>query len=239
MRISRTVLSCGGETYRADECCMRILYAQGAELVEVVSFPTVIMLTVRFGEKTYSRSESVRDRTVNLRKLDACIALSRGLTDGTVTFAAAKTRLDAEDAVKQRMVRQVLLSSASATCFAVVFGGSIYEVIITLIGTLFGMSAYYLLDGIKLPRFISYFAGAALIAIAARIGQSFRAELLISVVITSGIMPMLPGLIMTNAMRDSINGDIVSTAARVVEALMTAVSIAAAVGIVLMAGNIL
>lgn len=45
---------------------------------------------------------------------------------------------------------------------------------------------------------------------------------------------MLPGLAVTNAMRDSINGDIVSTSARMIEAFMVAVSIAAAVGAVLL-----
>lgn len=46
-------------------------------------------------------------------------------------------------------------------------------------------------------------------------------------------MPLLPGLSMTNAIRDTINGDLVSGSARALEALLACVAIAAGVGVVL------
>ena len=55
----------------------------------------------------------------------------------------------------------------------------------------------------------------------------------ISALIIGGIMPLLPGLSMTNAIRDTINGDLVSGSARALEALLACVAIAAGVGVVL------
>ena len=46
-------------------------------------------------------------------------------------------------------------------------------------------------------------------------------------------MPLLPGLDITNAIRDTVNGDLVSGVARTAEALLKAVAIAAGVGVVI------
>ena len=58
-------------------------------------------------------------------------------------------------------------------------------------------------------------------------------DLLALALIIGGIMPLLPGLSMTNAIRDTINGDLVSGSARALEALLACVAIAAGVGVVL------
>ena len=46
------------------------------------------------------------------------------------------------------------------------------------------------------------------------------------------MMPLLPGLAMTNAIRDTIRGDLISGIARATEALLVASSLAAGVGVV-------
>ena len=52
-------------------------------------------------------------------------------------------------------------------------------------------------------------------------------------IITGAIMPLLPGLAITNAIRDTVNGDLVSGVARAADALLKAVAIATGVGAVL------
>ena len=54
-------------------------------------------------------------------------------------------------------------------------------------------------------------------------------------IISGAIMPLLPGLAMTNAIRDSMQGDLVSGVARATEALIVAASLAVGVIIVLKA----
>ena len=46
------------------------------------------------------------------------------------------------------------------------------------------------------------------------------------------MMPLLPGLAMTNAIRDTIRGDLISGIVRATEALLVASSLAAGAGIV-------
>ncbi len=229
---ARTILACGGETYRANECCTRILSANGADTVDVIALPTALTLGVRCGDDYITRSASIMDRGTDLSRLDDAIAVSRGLTDGSMTPSQARKRLTAHTA-PMPLWKKVPLAAGSATCFSVVFGGGIGDALVTLASALCGMVLYYLLDRLRLPKFISYFVASAVIAGAARLGEIWLGTD-VGNVIVSGITPMLPGLAVTNAMRDSINGDIVSTSARMIEAFMVAVSIAAAVGAVLL-----
>ena len=52
-------------------------------------------------------------------------------------------------------------------------------------------------------------------------------------IIISSIMILLPGVAITNAVRDSISGDLISGLARAAEAFIIAISIAVGVGMVM------
>jgi uncharacterized membrane protein YjjP (DUF1212 family) len=53
-------------------------------------------------------------------------------------------------------------------------------------------------------------------------------------IIIGSIMPLLPGLSLTNAIRDTVMGDTVSGTVRIVETMLTAIAIAGGVGVVLL-----
>ena len=50
-------------------------------------------------------------------------------------------------------------------------------------------------------------------------------------VIVSSLMPLVPGVAITNAVRDTLQGDYISGSARMLEAFLKAASIALGVGI--------
>ena len=52
-------------------------------------------------------------------------------------------------------------------------------------------------------------------------------------IIAGSIMPLLPGVAMTNAMRDTMRGDLISGVARGAEAFFNAVLVAISVSLVL------
>ena len=60
-----------------------------------------------------------------------------------------------------------------------------------------------------------------------------------SPIIIGAIMPLLPGLAMTNAIRDTMRGDLVSGVARGAEALLVAVALGTGAGLVLKAAMLL
>ena len=52
----------------------------------------------------------------------------------------------------------------------------------------------------------------------------------VDVLIISSIMPLVPGVIFTTAIRDTLNGDYTSGSARMLEAVVTSLAVAAGVG---------
>ena len=58
-------------------------------------------------------------------------------------------------------------------------------------------------------------------------------ELSRDLIIVGGLMPLVPGVAITNALRDLLAGDLMSGAARILEAALTAVAVAMGVILVL------
>jgi len=84
-----------------------------------------------------------------------------------------------------------------------------------------------------LNLFLTNISGGVIAALVAIIFNSIFPFIQVDKVIIGAIMVMVPGVAMTNAVRDSIAGDLVSGLARGAEALLIAVSIAFGVGFVL------
>ena len=80
------------------------------------------------------------------------------------------------------------------------------------------------------------FTGGVLAAVLAQLASAFLSAVEINAAIIGGIMPLLTGLLMTTAVRDTMYGDLVSGVARAVEALLLAgcVALGVYVGLELM-----
>ena len=69
--------------------------------------------------------------------------------------------------------------------------------------------------------------------------NAVRNSTALKLIIIGAIMPLLPGLAMTNAIRDTMRGDLVSGVARGAEALLVAVALGTGAGLVLKAAMLL
>ena len=89
------------------------------------------------------------------------------------------------------------------------------------------------LGKMKVPPLISSMIAGALTTLLALLGARMVDRVNIEPVISGAIMPLLPGLAMTNAMRDTIRGDLVSGGARLGEAILSVMMLAAGIGLML------
>lgn len=78
---------------------------------------------------------------------------------------------------------------------------------------------------------LSCLVGGFLAAALTILGATLLGRGHISLIIWSIMMPMLPGLAFTNGIRDSMHGDMVSGGARISDAVMRAVVLAAGAGV--------
>ncbi len=224
---AQLMLGNGGETYRAEETARHICRAFGYES-EAIAFPTGIMLSVA-GEK--SLIGRVPRRQVDFSKIDRVNAISRELASGARGLDEAEAELTAL-AAKPPMhwFGQSLIAAGSSSMFALTFGGTPFDLVAAGASAFLAQTvAGQLRDEAGLP--LISLMGGLLTALMALIMTTVFHLGDVNRITISGLMPLLPGLAFTNAIRDAMRGDLVSGMARAGEALIRAVVLAAGAGL--------
>ena len=213
---SGLILANGGETYRAEETAVRIGNAFGYHM-DIIALPTGLTMTLSDGESNASSIVRVSERTTDLLKLEQVNDISR--------------RLAAHDMTLEEAGRQ--LKEISERPRPSLGGGLIEFIVAGIIGALVQLTISRLPDqeGLPLSCLVGGFMAAALTILAVSLVGRGN----ISLIVWSIMMPLLPGLAFTNGIRDSMHGDMVSGGARISDAVMRAVVLAAGAGVAMWA----
>ncbi|NLM86420.1 MAG: threonine/serine exporter family protein [Clostridiales bacterium] len=231
---ARTILESNGETYRAEETALRMCIAFGLKDPQIMAFPTGYVLSAIIDTQRETRVYRIQERGIRLDRIDAVNSISRKAVKGQIGPEAAYEELKALRGLPAlNWWRAGLYYALAAAFFTVMFGGGFTEFFMSfLIG--------FLVQTLQIPLSLrqvpvqlrSFFLGfiAALAAVLLQELIPARQEPLI----TGVIMPLLPGLALTNAVRDTIRGDLISGLGRGAEALISAVMLSAGVAIALL-----
>lgn len=230
------ILENGGETFRAEETTLRVCKSGGYTGSDVIAFPTGLFITlICDGQVHGTVVKSLNKRCVNLNKLDRVNYLARtfesGINDADTTLDALK---DINRPEKKNKLFYAFTAGAATGLFTLLYSGGWFDCIM---GLVCGFVVQYIASSFRrtdIYHFAISLIGGILISSIAVIAVTIFKIGNIDVIIIGGIIPLLPGLAMTNAIRDTMMGDLVSGMARFGEALLIAISIAAGVGIVLM-----
>ena len=228
----------GAEIYRVEETMVR-LCKSFEEVQEAESFviSTGIMLSITIDDVTHTKVLRTRSKGVDLNCIAQINALSRESSTRHFTIDELYGRLKEIARMKHYSMGQMLFFSAlSASGFALFFEGNwtaaFYSFLIGMVieaVTLF-MNTYHLNN-----FFINAIASGIAAALALGI-HTLDPQADMDIMIISSIMLLVPGLAITNAIRDTVAGDYVSGVARALEAVIVAVAIAAGIGFVLSIG---
>ncbi|MBQ9264086.1 MAG: threonine/serine exporter family protein [Clostridia bacterium] len=232
---SRIILESGGETYRAEETVERMCQGLGVPQVDVLALPTGLMLTLETAEGgTITRIVRVRTRGINLDRIDRCNDISRKVAEGKMGAQEALQKLT--EIHEMRPFRQWALlpaSALSAAFFTVMLGGNWFDFAVSFFCGALVQLVMPPLSKHRVPTLISSMLAGALTTLMALIGTMILDNTHVESIIAGAIMPLLPGLATTNAIRDTLRGDLVSGGARIIEAMLCAVMLAAGIGLTL------
>lgn len=234
MLAGQMILENGGETYRVEETIWRICKIYGAEEAESFATPTGIMASICHQGKIYSLTRRVSNRTVNLDKIDKVNDLSRSILSKKLSVNDLKRELikiSKEDIYPLPVI--IIFSALGAGSFSVLFGGTFKDVfsafligliikILTIKWSQIGINAFFI-------NSICSAISALLAIILYKLGIASH----VNETIIGAIMLLVPGLAITNAIRDTISGDLLSGVIRAAEAFLVAIAIAVGTGAVL------
>jgi uncharacterized membrane protein YjjP (DUF1212 family) len=233
IEIGQQLLECGAEIYRVEESMYRICVAYGAEDTHVYAVPTSIIATVaRPGEEPVTRTRRIFHRGNDLDRLDRLNSLSRELCREPQDYETVMARLAEIDAAPTYGKWALVLAFGGITgFFTLLFGGGFAGAGVAFF---IGLILKLVLDALERVRVNSLFiniVGGAVIACLAVLSKELGLIAAYDKVIIGSIMTLVPGLAITNSMRDLIAGDFIAGVTKFAEALMVAAGIAAGVAV--------
>lgn len=222
------LLENGAEIARVEDTMQRITTNAGYPDAQI--FVLLTGITVALPAVPASQVRAIHRRGMDLEKVDQVNTLSRKFAAQTLTlseFSAALTRVN--QAVPTFPFSWLLLASlvVSVTLMVAFTGHASPANLITcaLAGGI-GFSAFDRLNHHSPLRFLSEFVGAFLIGLVTLAGHylglpDYHAD----AIIIGAIMPLVPGVAITNAVRDTMTGNLLSGPARAIEAILSASAI--------------
>ncbi|MBM6749939.1 threonine/serine exporter family protein [Mediterraneibacter glycyrrhizinilyticus] len=225
------MLRSGAETYRVEDTIKHILDTAGTAETESLVMLTGIIVTIdRPGQEAVTVMRRVHERGTNMHRIVEVNEISRKYCAGELSAEETWEKLKRIKG-KQYTVWMYNLSTILVPAgFAPLFGGGLREIFAA--GGAGIVLAVLMTIGkrVKTGAFILNILCAAGIAVAAVLLKLWNPLLNMDTVIISGIMPLVPGVAITNAIRDTLRGDYISGGARALEAFVTAAAVAIGVG---------
>lgn len=227
LALGERMLTCGAEVGRVENTLNLTLTALGAVRTEVFSITNNIIATIEMPDgSAYTQSKRIRGGQYHLEKLEALNQLSRDICAGFLTPDGIKARLAAIDSLPQwpvwgRLGVYLLISFV----FSLFFGGTVKDALAAALASL----AVFILQEACLKahayRFLASLLSALAGGLAAMLLVRFGIGEHIDKICIGNVMLLIPGLALTNGVRDLFSGDTVSGLMRLADALLTALAV--------------
>ena len=229
------ILKNGGEISRAEDTVERIGLAYGMDAVHVFALGHLIIVSMEKDDVSMSQTRRIKSGITNLHQVEEFNSLSRRICETLPPY---------KDVAKEiRKIKTtpgypywvfVLAFALVAGGFSVFFGGGVKEAIVSFI---IGALLKPVLTAFKKLKSAPFFTNAAGAAVTVTLTQT--ASLLFSglnqeAVNIGVLMNLVPGVLLTNCIRDFVATDYVSGTAKIVETLLTAAAIALGVSVSLL-----
>ncbi len=218
----------GAETFRVEETMQRVLRAYGVECQAFV-IPNCVMLSLEgAGGKPLMIMRRVGFHGNDLDAVERLNALSRRICAETPDVPEAARWLRETTASRRCYSAPVyyLGSFLTAAGFCPVFGGTPSDWLWSgAMGLIIGFVTRHM-HRLEANPFFSTIAASFLMSAAAFLAAALHWVANVDAVIIGALMILVPGLLITNSMRDIIYGDTNSGINRIVQVLLSALAIA-------------
>lgn len=232
MLAGKIMLQSGAETHRVEDTMSRIARAFGYENVQSFASPTGIHFSTGITEPT--NFMRISKRATDLHKIAVVNDISRSITSGKLQIGEALLELKAAEKAKLTFPGwiQIIAAAFVSGSFTIMFGGTWPDFIPSFVTGGIGYVIMLVADRFVGIRFIADFFGSVIIGILAVLFIKIRFGVEIDKIIIGAVMPLVPGLPITNAIRDLMAGHLVAGVSKGVEALLTAFAIGAGVAVI-------
>jgi len=229
LQLAKLLMESGAEVYRVEESISRMCAAYGILSAEVYATTSNIIVSIPIENEMITHTCRIRRMSNNIEQVTQLNALVREISNTAPDADTISTRLEQIRTVPQYPTPVIIFFYGFiAAAFCLFFGSrsAVETVLAFFIGICVGLCSY-LFDLTEMNRMFSRFGCSFLASVLAY--TAFRCSLIQNVdyIIIGNIMTLIPGIGLTNGLRDLFVGDNISGFLRTMEAVLLAFSIAA------------
>ena len=228
MDFGEQMIVCGAEANRVEDTISRICTAYGCVRVDVFSITSFVSATILTPDgHRITQSRRIYSYSNDLDRLEYLNAVSRCICEKMPAYGEIEKSI--AHLHKDRQFPswiQIISYMVSSCAFAIFFGGTLLDGFVSL---MLSIPAYFSDKKVKnlgLNRLLYFFGSTFILGILASTFSYFGMVDNLDKVVIGLVMLYIPGLQMTNSIRDMLCGDIMSGLLRLIEAIILAISIA-------------
>jgi len=227
----------GAEAYRVEETIERICKSYNLEC-ECLATGKGVFVSVVDGEgEKVTSLKKIRTRRVDLYRIELINSFSRDIQKECFSYEEAKKILrDIDGAPYFTFPVRIFAASMTSFIYALFFNGTIYDAIAAAV---ISIGIYYMLEkvsGVGFFQFFQFFFSGFIIGSVSLIADNLCYFIDKGNVITGAIMILIPGVALTNGIKDIIYDDLASGLVKFGEAMLVITAVGAGIGTALTLG---
>lgn len=232
MEAGHILLENGAEIFRVEETIDRICRYYGVDYANAFVLSNGIFLTAgNLRQQYFAKVQHIPVSGAHLNRVAAVNQLSREIEAGHYTVEEARKALESIKTMPGKTKRmQILASGIGSGCFCYLFGGSLLD---SAAAFTVGLILYLFVLYISVPRLskiVGNIAGGALVTLLCMVFYHIHLGEHLNHMVIGAIIPLVPGVPFTNAIRDIADGDYISGSVRMLDAMLVFFCIAMGVG---------
>lgn len=225
------MLANGAEIYRVEDTVERIIRSKtNAKDVDVYSTFNVIILSFTYQNEVHTNVRRVKSRGNNLFYVDKVNQFSRDFCTGKLSLEALNELKKIKESTGRPIFERLLGGGIAAGAFSLLLSGGQNEMAISFI---VGLLSYYCANFMEqngIGYFVVNYLYGVIVSLLTIIFAALLPDINKGVIIVSSMMALLPGIMITNAMRDLMSGDATSGLTGAVLAILISTALAMGVG---------
>ena len=239
MDIGERMLTSGAEIYRVEESIRRMCTAFGASRTDVFIITSNMTATIYLPDgRSFTQTRRIITSETDYERLHRLNMLSRKICETEMSEEEIRAEIQKlSECKKYPFWLECFAYSFTAGAFTVFFGGGLKETIVSLVVGLVVPFCLKFSEKFLSSKIFTRFLCSAVATLLAFAAVWVGIINSVDMVIIGNIMTLVPGVGLTNALRDLLVGDSVSGLLRLIEAVLMAIAIAAGYFLVAVLGG--
>ena len=228
------LLTNGAEIFRVEETIDRICHYYGVHSCSVFTLTNGIFLTAGSESEPYfAKVKHLPVGGSHLGRVAAVNQLSREIEQGKYTIEEVVKKLEEIKNIQETPNWAKLIAAAlGCGSFCILFQGAFFDCLTAFFAGIFYYLFKFYIDKGQMSKITSNLCGGMLLTIICLISYHIQLGQNLYGMVAGSIMPLVPGVPFTNSIRDFADGDYISGAVRMLDAILVFFSIAIGMGLI-------